>query len=215
MYLRITDALQASPDDTGRHAMALEGWQATAIAGVLHRQAEPIADSRGSFSELWRASLTAGLDSAPFVQANLSRSRAGVLRGMHFHRHQSDLWILVEGRALAATSDLRAVLGERSGPGASATTSDEVASQVVELTPGGELFIPPLVAHGFWALEDTALMYLVTNEFDGTDEHGFAWDDPRAALNWPVGEPIVSDRDSANPTLSELVARAAQQSSAR
>jgi dTDP-4-dehydrorhamnose 3,5-epimerase len=190
-------------------------WQPTAIGGVLHRQSVPIADSRGSFSELWRASLTTGLDAAAFVQANLSRSRPGVLRGMHFHRHQSDLWILIEGRALAATTDLRGLLGERSGPDAGAMTGDEVASQVVELMPGSELFIPPLVAHGFWALEETALMYLVTNEFDGTDEHGFAWDDPRAALNWPVGEPILSDRDLANPTLSELVARAAQQSSTR
>ena len=178
-------------------------WQPTAIDGVLQRRLAPIADSRGSFTELWRASLTSDLDTAPFVQSNLSRSRAGVLRGMHFHQRQSDLWLLIEGRALAATTDLRDLLDGGS--------AGSVASQVVELTPGDALFIPRLVAHGFWALEDTALMYLVTNEFDGTDEHGFAWDDPLASISWPDGQPILSERDEANPTLAELVARAAQQ----
>jgi dTDP-4-dehydrorhamnose 3,5-epimerase len=179
---------------------SVNGWHATALPGVLRRHLAPIADSRGSFTELWRSSLTAGLDDAPFVQANLSRSRAGVLRGMHFHRRQSDLWLLIEGRALAATTDLRGAT---------------VASQVVELAPGDALFIPRLVAHGFWALEDTTLEYLVTNEYDGTDEHGFAWNDPLAAIGWPAGEPILSERDLANPALPEVLARDAQQSSPR
>src|SRR5688500_15472604 len=96
----------------------LMAWRPTALAGVLHRRLEPLADSRGSFTELWRASLTDGLDSAPFVQANLSRSRAGVLRGMHFHRHQSDLWMLIEGRALAATTNVRGLLGHEAQGGA-------------------------------------------------------------------------------------------------
>jgi dTDP-4-dehydrorhamnose 3,5-epimerase len=186
-------------------------WQETEIGGVLRRSVAPIADSRGSFMELWRASLTAGLDEQPFVQSNLSRSREGVLRGMHFHRRQSDLWLLVDGRALAATTDLRPLLDGGDAGGEAAT----VTSQVVELMPGDALFIPRLVAHGFWALEDTKLMYLVTNEFDGTDEHGFAWNDPLAAVDWPDGQPILSERDSANPTLAELVARAAQQSPER
>lgn len=188
--------------------MAGDAWQATALAGVLCRRVEPLSDSRGSFTELWRASATAGMDPAPFVQSNLSRSRAGVLRGMHFHRHQSDLWLLIDGHALAATTDLRELFGNASHGAA----TGGVPSQVIELTPGDSMFIPPLVAHGFWALEDTVLMYLVTNEYDGTDEHGFAWDDPLAAIDWPQGQPILSDRDSANPTLSELVAQAAQQS---
>jgi dTDP-4-dehydrorhamnose 3,5-epimerase len=186
---------------------SLMAWQPTALAGVLRRSLQPIADSRGSFTELWRASLTAGLDDAPFVQANLSRSRAGVLRGMHFHRRQSDLWLLIEGRALAATVDLRPLFDVRTG--------DSLASQIIELTPGSALFIPRLVAHGFWAVEDTTLEYLVTAEYDGTDEYGFAWNDPLAAVNWPDGHPILSERDQANPTLAELFARAAQQSPAR
>ena len=188
--------------------MAADGWQPTAISGALRRRVEPLGDVRGSFTELWRASQTAELDPAPFVQSNLSRSRAGVLRGMHFHRRQSDLWLLIDGRARAAMTDLRGLLGDAANGG-------EVASQVIELAPGDALFIPRLVAHGFLALEDTVLMYLVTNEHDGTDEHGFAWNDPLAAIDWPEARPILSERDASNPTLTELVARAAQQSPVR
>jgi dTDP-4-dehydrorhamnose 3,5-epimerase len=75
--------------------------------------------------------------------------------------------------------------------------------------------IPVGVAHGFLALEPLELLYLVTNEYDGTDELGFAWDDPAVGVPWPQlsntpdGRPILSDRDRANPPLAELVARLA------
>ena len=73
--------------------------------------------------------------------------------------------------------------------------------------------IPAGIAHGFLALDALQLIYLVTNEYDGSDELGFAWDDPTAAVPWPVlegipdGRPILSARDSANPALSDLVVR--------
>ena len=180
--------------------MTADGWSPTAIEGVMRRTAVPIADERGAFTELWRASLTRLLPAETFVQANLSRSRPGVLRGMHFHLRQADLWMLLEGRALAATTDVRAVMGGTSG---------SVRSQMIEVVPGDSLYIPRLVAHGFWALEETMLLYLVSGEYDGTDEHGFAWNDPVAAIDWPAGQPILSDRDRANPTLIEAALRAA------
>jgi dTDP-4-dehydrorhamnose 3,5-epimerase len=71
--------------------------------------------------------------------------------------------------------------------------------------------IPTGVAHGFLALEPLQLLYLVTNEYDGSDELGFAWDDPAVGVQWPSvggtpdGRPILSDRDRSNPTLAELV----------
>ncbi len=67
--------------------------------------------------------------------------------------------------------------------------------------------IPPGVAHGFLAIDPVSLLYLVTNEYDGTDEHGFAWDDPLAALEWPTDSPILSVRDSSAPSLEEAVRR--------
>ena len=157
--------------------------------------------------ELWRASLTADL-AERFVQANVSRSRAGVLRGMHFHRRQADLWMPLEGRVLAATTDLRGLLS-----GESVNRESGVVSQLIELRPGDTLLIPSLVAHGFWALEDTLLLYLVSNEYDGSDEHGFAWDDPEAGIDWPRDRtPTISARDRTNPRLRELAATLAQHS---
>jgi dTDP-4-dehydrorhamnose 3,5-epimerase-like enzyme len=69
------------------------------------------------------------------------------------------------------------------------------------------------VAHGFLALESLQLLYLVTNEYDGSDELGFAWNDPTIRVPWPLvratrdGRPIVSNRDASNPSLAELLAR--------
>lgn len=170
-----------------------DGWQETAIEGVLRREMQIHADERGAFSELWRASWTSGLAGDLFVQSNLSRSRAGVLRGMHFHLRQTDLWIVVEGRALVATADLRSGRPER------------VAVQTQAIEAGGGVLIPERVAHGFLALTDLALVYVVTNEFDGSDELGFAWDDPQAAIPWPAVDPILSDRDRSNPSLREAL----------
>jgi dTDP-4-dehydrorhamnose 3,5-epimerase len=168
-------------------------------------------DERGSFRELWRAgafgSLDAaatGLPGAAFIQANLSTSAAGVLRGLHFHRRQLDHWIVARGRALVALVDVRPMI-ERRDP--------RPLVEVRELTEDGTVTIPTGVAHGFLALEPLELVYLVTNEYDGSDELGFAWDDADASVPWPEvpgtpdGRPILSDRDRANPSLASLVAR--------
>jgi dTDP-4-dehydrorhamnose 3,5-epimerase len=133
------------------------------------------------------------------VQANLSRSRAGVMRAMHFHLRQADLWLLLEGTAVAAITDLRPVIA-----------GGKAVSEVMRLEVGDALFIPRRVAHGFLALTDMALMYLVSNEYDGTDEHGFAWNDPEAGIQWPSQPSIISDRDQANPSLGEVIKRLAQ-----
>jgi len=66
------------------------------------------------------------------------------------------------------------------------------------------------VAHGFLALDQLTLAYLVTEEYDGTDEHGFAWDDHGAGIEWPEGSHVLSDRDRSNPGLAEAVAAARQ-----
>jgi len=182
---------------------------ASALPGVRYGRRAIFGDGRGSFSEIWRASELAldeaatGLPDARFVQANLSRSSVGVLRGLHYHRRQLDYWIVAEGRAFVALVDVRPVIADLS------------ARAVVEtrvLEAGETVTIPTGVAHGFLALERLALVYLVTNEYDGTDELGFAWDDPAVAVPWPSvestpdGRPILSSRDASNPRLAELVA---------
>jgi dTDP-4-dehydrorhamnose 3,5-epimerase len=176
-----------------------QGWLETGIAGVVRRELQTHADERGAFTELWRAGWTTEMSRSPFVQANLSRSRTDVLRGMHFHRRQSDLWVVVEGRALVAVADLRDVM-----KGA----APQPAVDTFELSAGGAVFIPELVAHGFLAISELALVYLVSNEYDGTDELGFAWDDPLAAIPWPARDPVLSGRDRSNPSLREAIAAA-------
>jgi dTDP-4-dehydrorhamnose 3,5-epimerase len=184
------------------------------LRGVRYGRVVRHADSRGSFRELWRASafpeLTPDETGAPagteprFVQANLSTSAPGVLRGLHYHRRQLDYWTVATGRALVALVDVRPLLDE---------SGDRALVETRELEADEWVVIPAGVAHGFLALEPLELLYLVTNEFDNTDELGFAWDDPGVGVPWPTipgtpdGRPILSDRDRSNPRLSELVAR--------
>ena len=171
------------------------------LAGVRYGAIQRHGDSRGSFRELWRAS---GFPGRAFVQANLSTSAAGVLRGLHLHRRQDDVWVVGAGRAFVALVDVRPLL------------EDASASPIVEtreLPVDHWVEIPTGVAHGFLALDPLDLIYLVTNEYDGSDELGFAWDDPIVGVPWPAvegtadGRPILSGRDHANPSLAELAAR--------
>ena len=183
----------------------------SSIPGVAWGSVTRHADPRGSFRELWRASdfgafdlERTGLADAAFVQANLSTSAPGVLRGLHLHRRQLDHWVVATGRAFVALVDVRPLI---------IGSADRPTVEVREVAADGTVTIPTGVAHGFLALEPLELVYLVTNEFDGSDELGFAWDDPLAAVPWPAiagrsdGRPILSDRDGANPSLPELVDR--------
>ncbi|HLY12786.1 MAG TPA: dTDP-4-dehydrorhamnose 3,5-epimerase family protein [Candidatus Limnocylindrales bacterium] len=188
-------------DDPSRAASRLPGvrWSGIARHG----------DSRGSFRELWRASAGfeleprwTGAEDARFVQANLSTSDAGVLRGLHYHRRQLDHWIVASGRAFVALVDVRPALA---GQGPAVVETRELAAD-------GTVTIPTGVAHGFLALEPLQLIYLVTNEYDGSDELGFAWDDPAVGVEWPpcptsAGRPILSERDQRNPSLAQLIER--------
>ena len=168
----------------------------TDIAGVILRRLTTNADDRGALTEVFRQEwLPEG--APPMPQANLSGSHAGVLRGMHFHRRQADYWCVLDGTAFIALYDLRPDSG----------TTRALAAFTVDTAEGHlGLYIPPGVAHGFCALTDMHLQYFVDAYFDGTDEFGFAWNDPQAAIPWPVSEPKVSARDSANPSLTDAMA---------
>ena len=185
----------------------------SALPGVRYGAVARFADVRGSFRELWREDTFGPVGpefaGAPpgvvprFVQANLSTSAAGVLRGLHLHRRQFDHWVVVGGRAFVALVDVRPLLAG----------APEPAVETRELGEDDWVAIPTGVAHGFLALEPLQVLYFVTNPYDGSDELGFAWDDDVAAVRWPTiggtpdGKPILSDRDRSNPTLAELVGR--------
>lgn len=193
--------------------MAIDPVAPSPIPGVSWSKLVRHEDSRGSFRELWRARAFETLDpaltgAAPgqpprFVQSNLSASAQGVLRGLHLHRHQLDHWVVARGRAFVALVDIRPMLLGGATPLVDAR--DVPADTTVSIPTG--------VAHGFLALEPIELVYFVTNEYDGADELGFAWDDSDARVPWPRvpgtadGLPILSDRDRENPPLRTLVDR--------
>ena len=177
----------------------------SAIPGVRYLRVARHDDVRGSFRELWRSStLEVGSgESVRFVQANLSTSERGVLRGLHVHQRQLDYWTVAAGRAFVALVDIRPLL---SGGGARPVVETRV------LAADDAVVIPAGVGHGFLALERLDLLYLVTTEYDGSDEMGFAWNDPALGVPWPLVDgttsrlPILSERDRGNPTLAELLA---------
>ena len=165
------------------------------IAGVQVAELTIWADDRGRFMESFRKEWFPQRDWAR-VQTNRSESRAGVLRGLHYHFHQVDYWHVIEGRIRVGLADLR--IG-------SPTYGQSAALELSGDEPRG-LFIPVGVAHGFLALTDATLTYLVDNYHDGSDEHGIAWNDPTLAVPWGARDPLLSPRDLANPPLTAIPA---------
>jgi dTDP-4-dehydrorhamnose 3,5-epimerase len=152
------------------------------------------ADERGAFSETFRRSWLPEAVT-PMVQSNFSHSREGVIRGMHFHRSQADFWVVLEGRAFIALLDLRA----------GSPTEGSVETLTIDTTEARRgIYIPPGVAHGFYAVTDVWLLYMVDAYYTGDDEHGFAWNDPEAGVPWPVERPVISARDAAAPRLADV-----------
>jgi len=179
----------------------VHGWSPLTLRGAWRRSVVFHPDGRGAFGELWRDEWTLGL--APsgvqpgMRQANLSRSDARVLRGLHLHRRQADLWVIADGHAFVALVDVRPMLDGAGPP----------VVETLDAQPGDTLYLPAGVAHGFYARDPITLVYLVTNAYDGTDELGFAWDDVDAAVPWPDPAPVLSGRDASAPPLRDLVAR--------
>lgn len=163
------------------------------IKGVYFIHPQPIHDDRGRFLEIYRTEWVPG--ARPMVQSNRSLSKAGVLRGMHYHLFQADYWYFTGGEVTVALYDNRA------------SSSSAEKSEVFTVKDGEDLgiYIPPGVAHGFYAVSETSLVYMVDQHFDGTDELGIYYDDPALGLTWPFEEePILSDRDKNLPLLIDI-----------
>ena len=138
-------------------------------------------DDRGWFQELMRASALP----KPVRQANLARSRAGVVRGLHYHeRGQDDLFVCLEGM-------VRVVVLNRE-------TGETFTEDIGDDNPVA-IWVPGRCAHGFEAITDVLFCYQVTREYDAEapDEHGVCWADPRVKHLWSTQAPILSPRDLA------------------
>ena len=149
------------------------------LPGLLRIPLRVWEDERGWFAEIRRASLIPN----PTVQTNISFSRQGVIRGLHFHeRGQDDLFVCLTGRARVV------VLDRESG--------DVFTEDIGDGNPVA-IYVPGHYAHGFEALTDLLFCYHVTAEYDpdDPDEHGVPWDDPRVRDLWSTETPILSARD--------------------
>ena len=137
-------------------------------------------DERGWFAELMRASVLP----RPVRQSNLSFSRRGVIRGLHYHeRGQCDLFVCLQGM-------VRVVVLDRE-------TGDAFTRDIGDDNPEA-VYVPGHHAHGYEALTDCLFCYFVTEEYDAADpdEHGVPWNDPRVAHVWSTQTPILSARDA-------------------
>jgi len=149
-------------------------------------------DERGRFAETYRRSWFGS--GREMVQANCSDKQAGAVVGLHYHLHQADYWYVLRGRARVVLHDLR-----------EGSPTDR-ATLVMEIGDGEDkgVYIPPGVAHGFAAVTDLTLTYLVDAYYNPEDELGVAWDDPAIGADWGVAEPVLSARDRSNPARSDL-----------
>ena len=163
------------------------------IPGVVIVSPDVHGDNRGVFVETFRQEWLP--DGAPsMVQGNRADRKQGALVGLHFHRFQSDFRYVPKGRAMVVLHDLRA---------SSPTDGQTLVLEIGEHDHRG-VYIPPGIAHGFYALTDMTITYLVDHYYTTADELGMAWDDPELHIVWPSGDPELSQRDRTNPRRADI-----------
>ena len=149
------------------------------LPGVKLIRVAYVRDERGWLLEVRRDSRLP----RRMVQTNVSSSRRGVIRGLHYHeRGQDDLFTCLTGMARVVVLDRQ--------------TGDVFCEDIGEENPFA-VYIPGRHAHGFEALTDVIFCYHVTDEYDAAepDEHNVPWDDPRVRHLWGTDAPILSARD--------------------
>ncbi|MDX6555344.1 MAG: dTDP-4-dehydrorhamnose 3,5-epimerase [Miltoncostaeaceae bacterium] len=170
----------------------------TDLEGPVLIEPSVFADERGFFLESFREDRLAELGiHERFVQDNHSRSRGGVVRGMHFTvgEGQAKLVRVARGEVLDVVVDIR-----RGSP-----TFGRWESFELDDRDGRLLFVPIGFAHGFAVLSDVAdVLYKCSSYYDGGLERGFAWNDPEVGIAWPIEEPVISERDRVAPRLAEI-----------
>ena len=168
------------------------------IPDVLLIKPDTYADHRGYFREMWKMSAFPDPIPAHFPQVNCSRSSWGVLRGLHYQADPDQvakLISVVNGAVFDVAVDLRS--GSR--------TFGEWAGAILSAENGHALYVPEGFAHGFQALEDnTVACYLMSGEFSPGHDAGVRWDDPDIGVEWPIANPILSDKDRVLPLLKGI-----------
>lgn len=166
---------------------------------VLIVEPRVFSDHRGFFQETFhrRKYAEAGLE-VTFVQDNHSRSRKNTLRGLHYQvlHPQGKLVWAASGEIFDVAVDIR-----KNSP----TFRKWFGMRLSDINHL-QLYIPPGFAHGFCVLSETAdVLYKCTDLYDAEDDRGIAWDDPEIGIQWPVHEPLLSDKDRSLPKLGQAI----------
>lgn len=171
----------------------------TGFDGLVELIPNVYHDSRGWFFEFYKESTLKQFDiQMKFPQENMSFSQKGVIRGLHFQLppySQAKLATVISGKVLDVVVDLRKT----------SKTFGQVYLCELDSRRKNMLLVPEGFAHGFAALEDTIFFYKCSNVFHKESESGLLWNDPYLNIQWPVTEPIVSDKDKLLPTFEELL----------
>ncbi|HWP58566.1 MAG TPA: dTDP-4-dehydrorhamnose 3,5-epimerase [Candidatus Acidoferrales bacterium] len=166
------------------------------IPDVILAQAKTINDERGFFLEAYkRSELTRGGIRCNFVQDNHSRSRRGVLRGLHFQKQpaaQAKLVWVARGEIFDVAVDIR-----KGSP-----TYGQWVGEILSDKNHRLLYIPEGFAHGFVVLSEEAdVIYKVSAEYSPEHERGIIWNDPTLRIDWPIEDPLLSPKDAQLPRL--------------
>jgi dTDP-4-dehydrorhamnose 3,5-epimerase len=171
----------------------------TGFDGLVELTPTIFNDDRGWFYEFYKESTLQEFGiHRRFPQENLSFSKKGVIRGLHFQLppfDQAKLATVISGSVLDVVVDLRK----------GSKTFGEVYLCKLDSLRRNMLLIPEGFAHGFAALEETVFFYKCSNFFNKTSESGILWNDPQLNIQWPVKDPIVSEKDQLLPTFQELM----------
>jgi len=178
--------------------------ETTPLEGVLLITPEVFGDDRGFFMETYNAAKTAskGLPKI-FVQDNHSRSKKGVLRGMHYQypQWQGKLVRALFGEIFDVAVDIRA----------DSPTYGEWFGVYLNHENKQQLYVPPGFAHGFCVTSDTAdIAYKCTSDYQPAQDVGIRWNDPDIGINWPIDEPLLSKKDAKAPLLKDTEPRQVQ-----
>ena len=166
------------------------------LEGVWIFERPTFRDDRGYFHEVYQArELEEALGRhVEFVQINHSRSRGNVLRGLHAENWDKLVYV-PRGEVFTALADIRP----------DSPTFGRTATFRLGESGSLTLYVPNGIAHGYHVLSEEAdYMYQVTAYYDGTDTRAVAWNDPDLAVPWLSDTPIISERDTHNPTMREL-----------
>jgi dTDP-4-dehydrorhamnose 3,5-epimerase len=170
----------------------------TKLKGVFVLEPDVFSDERGFFLETWNRSRYENLGiQGTFVQDNVSFSKKGILRGLHFQypQPQGKLVQVLSGQVVDVAVDIRV-----GSPTFGRWISEELSGENHK-----QMYIPPGFAHGYCVTSETAVFsYKCTDFYNPETERGIIWNDPDLKIDWPIAEPVLSPRDMGYSKLKDL-----------